>query len=175
MRAARILLVLVALVVAFACLAPSRWFSAESVSSGAPTQSPDVTPIVFIAIFLFLVAGGFVPRLRPRWAWHLGIGTVRTRSGWRAFREMARAARMNFLTCYGIVIGLAGIALEMCSGREWAQGLPSMLGTKVLLIGALFFAVGAVFTRSGDAQTKTTDLRTGKTVRRRGYYGHGGD
>jgi drug/metabolite transporter (DMT)-like permease len=171
MRGPRIILLMVALVVAFACLAPSSWFFAEPVSTGASTAPPDAMPVVLTAFFLFFLACLFVPRLRPRWGWHLGFGVVWTRSGWRAYKETAQRARMNFLNCFGILIGLAGIALEMCSRREWVQSLPSMLGTKVILLGALFFAVGAVFTRRGDAQTKTTDLHTGKTIRRRGYHG----
>ena len=81
----------------------------------------------------------------------------------------ARALRMNFLTVYGIVIGLAGLGLLMNSGREWAQKLPPDLGIKVGFIGVVIFLVGAIFTRPGDSQTKTTFSDTGKAVRRRGH------
>jgi hypothetical protein len=170
MRAPRIILVLVALVVAFACLAPARWFSPESTPSPAPKEPPDVTLLVHIAILAFFVAALFVPRLRPRWGGRQSVGIVATGQGRRAFKETGRASRMNFMTCYGMVLGIAGVTLELCSGKAWKQALPPAFGIKVGLIGALIFLVGAVFTSRGDAQTKTTFLDTGKTVRRRGYY-----
>jgi len=76
---------------------------------------------------------------------------------------------LTAITCYGIAIGIAGMAWISGPQNTWGRKMPPVVGLAVGLAGLVIAILGLFFTR-GKGVSITRNLRTGKTIRRRGYY-----